>query len=283
MPKNFLDNGTVLTLGLVAAVAAVGAVRKRGSATTIEPKSPDDRPGMYELVDKTPSLALWKKTYGKTYWLITDYEGNAQLPYGHQDDYPTVFKTLTRAMKVWNTLSTGGAVEVTNAQALRGLGFNEQERGREQKGSRAKRDDAFAAGSSLAATGNLADLVGSEGDDFRTSHLRGKAEQLAEAIKNLVRDMNGREPRGYGSSAFIVPNSHGRLRGTVLVLGFDGGDLFPYMNRDYGDKTKYHAMQDLLRRMGYGWEYATRDRREANVYKLFTDENGPILSGEGNR
>jgi hypothetical protein len=102
-------------------------------------------------------------------------------------------------------------------------------------------------------------------------------------IKNLVRDMNGREPRGYGSSAFIVPNSHGRLRGTVLVLGFDGGDLFPYMNRDYGDKTKYHAMQDLLRRMGYGWEYATRDRREANVYKLFTDENGPILSGEGNR
>ena len=146
MSKNLLDNGTVLTLGLVGAVAAVGAVRKRGSATTIEPKSPDDRPGMYELVDKTPSLALWKKTYGKTYWLITDYEGNAQLPYGHQDDYPTVFKTLTRAMKVWNTLSTGGAVEVTNAQALRGLGFNQQEHGREQKGSRAKRAETFSVG-----------------------------------------------------------------------------------------------------------------------------------------
>jgi hypothetical protein len=162
MPKNFLDNGTILTLGLVGVVAAVGAVRKRGSATTIEPKSPDDRPGMYELVDKTPSLALWKKTYGKTYWLITDYEGNAQLPYGHQDDYPTVFKTLTRAMKVWNTLSTGGAVEVTNAQALRGLGFNQQEHGREQKGSRAKRASRRGLASSMkheAASTELRDAL----------------------------------------------------------------------------------------------------------------------------
>ena len=133
--KNLLEDGTVLTLGLVGVVTAVGAMRKHGSATTIEPKSPDERAGMYELVAKTQTRALWKKTYGKTLWMITDYEGNATLPYGQQDDYPTVFATLTRAMKVWNTLSSGGAVGVTNAEALRGLGFNGQGRGSRAHGS----------------------------------------------------------------------------------------------------------------------------------------------------
>ena len=139
MADKLLDNGTLLTLGLVGVVAAVGAMRKRGSATTIEPKSPDERAGMYELVAKTQTRALWKKTYGKPLWMITDYEGNATLPYGQQDDYPTVFTTLTRAMKVWNTLSSGGAVDVTNAEALRGLGFNGQGRG-----SRATLDERVA-------------------------------------------------------------------------------------------------------------------------------------------
>jgi len=146
MASKILDNGT---LGVVA---AVGAMRKRGSATTIEPKSPDERAGMYELVAKTQTRALWKKTYGKTFWMITDYEGNATLPYGQQDDYPTVFTTLTRAMKVWKALSSGGAVDVTNAEALRGLGFNGQGRGsRANKISSQDRSALIRLASSLPA------------------------------------------------------------------------------------------------------------------------------------
>jgi hypothetical protein len=261
MSKNLLDNGTVLALGVVGVVAAIGVAAQRGvyGSRSIGPTDAELRAvGRY-----TKSVDPDQKRYAREAGQGTGDLAIGKYVYSHYDE--DSFAELLDHVREQGMVKTG-------------------------KGSRAKRisaygdgDETFAAGSSLAATGNLADLVGSEGDDFRTSHLRGKAEQLAEAIKNLVRDMNGREPRGYGSSAFIVPNSHGRLRGTVLVLGFDGGDLFPYMNRDYGDKTKYHAMQDLLRRMGYGWEYATRDRREANVYKLFTDENGPILSGEGNR
>jgi hypothetical protein len=107
-------------------------------------------------------------------------------------------------------------------------------------------------------------------DDFRTSHLRGDAKKLAEAVKKLVRDMNGEEPDGGGCPAFITTAQRRRMgwspvKGTVMVLVFDGGDLAPYMNPNYGDKAKYNAMQDLIRRMGYWTEYESGV--EASVYK----------------
>jgi hypothetical protein len=37
------------------------------------------------------------------------------------------------------------------------------------------------------------------------------------------------------------------------------------MNPNYGDKAKYNAMQDLIRRMGYWTEYESGV--EASVYK----------------
>ena len=107
-------------------------------------------------------------------------------------------------------------------------------------------------------------------EDFRTSHLRGEAKKLAEAIKKLVRDMNGEEPDGGGCPAFITPAQSRRMggspvKGTVMVLVFDGGDLAPYMNPDYENKAKYNAMQNLIRRMGYWTEYESGV--EASVYK----------------
>ena len=96
-------------------------------------------------------------------------------------------------------------------------------------------------------------------DDFRTSHLRGDAKKLAEAIKTLVRDMNGSHPDGGGSTAFVSPAQRRRLgydvsKNVVLVLGHDGGDLAPYLNPYYDHVEGYKAMRDLIRRMGYGIE-----------------------------
>ena len=111
-------------------------------------------------------------------------------------------------------------------------------------------------------------------DDFSTAHLRGEAKKIAEAIKKLIREDKGGEPWGGGSKAFRTPARHRKMgfdvpKGTVLVLGHDGGDLAPYLNRMYDYPEGYNKMRDLLNRMGYWTEmqnsaetvvYAKRDR-----------------------
>ena len=102
-------------------------------------------------------------------------------------------------------------------------------------------------------------------EDFRTSHLRGPAKTIAEAITKLIRNDIKGEP-----TAFLTPTSR-RSQGfyvpkeVVLVLLFDGGSLAPYMNPDYGYTKGFDAMQGLLYRMGYWTE--RENTVEAHVYK----------------
>ena len=107
-------------------------------------------------------------------------------------------------------------------------------------------------------------------EDFRTSHLRGPAKTIAEAITKLIRNDIKGEPTGGGCQAFLTPTSR-RSQGfyvpkeVVLVLLFDGGSLAPYMNPDYGYTKGFDAMQGLLYRMGYWTE--RENNVEAHVYK----------------
>jgi len=267
MSNKILDNGTVLTLGLVGAVAAIGVAAKRGvygsRATATQSvmerlRSQLNGQGFsfeleddYLIVDDGASVSIVAVDSP----LRPDAQGQYR-PGVDEAVEPTMVEVAKRkldrsgnlvGMKVLGQFSAHDAAGIARVISSHHAGSM---KGSRFRGSRAR--------------GSLSR------EDFRTSHLRGDAKKLAESIKKLVRDMNGEEPDGGGCPAFITPAQRRRMgwspvKGTVMVLVFDGGDLAPYMNPNYGDKAKYNAMQDLIRRMGYWTEYETGV--EASVYK----------------
>lgn len=260
MSTKILDNGTVLTIGLVGAVAAIGAATKAGVYGSMARRGKASFQREREKERHAEELRSALNAHFGNARLFVPGQGYMSL----RDEYQQGPTELV--------------IEIKGEDACIHVNMHDEEG--DQAGSvqlaRFPRHDIEGIAAflnrhrpSLFKSGSRARGSMSR-DDFRTSHLRGDAKKLAEAIKKLVREMNGSEPDGGGCPAFITTAQRRRMgwspvKGTVMVLVFDGGDLAPYMNPDYGDKAKYNAMQDLIRRMGYWTEYESGV--EASVYK----------------
>ena len=267
MPKSLLDNGTILTLGLVGAVAAIGAAARRGvygsrsseflDATGVPERLPFAPARYFKGGQDVPlerlraTRAREKGIHNARVYMWKSYKGeyDPRKPISIRPTGDGMYEVLDGNSTYANAVASGWPS--IRAQVVTQVEGQHGSMSRYRVGSRSR-------------AGSLSR------EDFRTSHLRGDAKKLAESIKKLVRDMNGEEPDGGGSTAFVSPAQRRRMgwspvKGTVMVLVFDGGDLAPYMNPNYGDKAKYNAMQDLIRRMGYWTEYETGV--EASVYK----------------
>ena len=331
MPKNFLDNGTILTLGLVGAVAAIGVAAKRGVYGSRSTATSSVMERLMRQLNGHGSRFELEDDY-----LIVDDDANVSIvavdsplrpdaqgqyrPGVDEAVEPTMVEVAKRrldldgnlvSLKVLGQFSAHDAAGIVRAISSHHAGSMKGSRSRASSSSGAalmrgmaderRKNPGFdaqvaayneehasvknpfememeaatptfmpavqVATSQRTKPAMISDAIkrnartrGSMSrDDFRTSHLRGDAKKLAEAIKTLVRDMNGSHPDGGGSTAFVSPAQRRRLgydvsKNVVLVLGHDGGDLAPYLNPYYDHVEGYKAMRDLIRRMGYGIE-----------------------------
>ena len=262
MSNKILDNGTVLTLGLVGAVAAIGVAAKRGvygsrsseflDATGVPARLPFAPARYFKGGQDVPlerlraTRAREKGIHNARVYMWKSYKGeyDPRKPISIRPTGDGMYEVLDGNSTYANAVASGWpsirAQVVTQVEGQHG---------------------------------SMARAVSDE-DDFSTAHLRGEAKKIAEAIKKLIREDKGGEPWGGGSKAFRTPARHRKMgfdvpKGTVLVLGHDGGDLAPYLNRMYDYPEGYNKMRDLLNRMGYWTEmqnsaetvvYAKRDR-----------------------
>lgn len=99
-------------------------------------------------------------------------------------------------------------------------------------------------------------------DDFDTSHLTGKAKEVAEAIVALVREYVGPTASGGGCLAFRTPEEwkeRGELYGlsSILVVVYDGGDLGYFFDYDHENYGAVDAMVKHLKPLGVWSEACT--------------------------
>jgi len=97
---------------------------------------------------------------------------------------------------------------------------------------------------------------------FDTSHLDGKAKEVADAIVEHIRTTNGREPWSGGCKAFYLkedwearPEPYGD--GSMLVLVHDGGDLAPFCDYGHGQYDLIESMNAMLEKHGVWFECLT--------------------------